>query len=472
MTSHRPPHRRATAAVLSVLLACAGAIAFPSTSAAAATTSCAAGVPVPGDYDGDGRPEQLIGVVGLGDSHDWVRYRVIPGDGSTPEWLYLGGSMGNADLNGDVCSDLVNSTGVSARLILGGPNGLDAATAQTLVLPQSADVEPGGTEGLVVADAVGLRHDGISQVAVAAYFDDEGPQGTPFLDVFTLDATGAPGTPQVITLGSVASSEAIVLAASGRTVALGLADLTVAGKVSAGGVMMFTADRTNPATLVHRTTLTQNSRGIPGTAEKGDWFGYALSMRDGRLAIGAPGESIGKARSAGSVQPLRWDEDTATWTAYRRIEQSTRGVVGTNETNDWFGYTVAVTRGLTATGSYDIAIGAREAVGKARDAGSVTVANFTKASYRTLTQNSRGIPGSAEKDDYFGASLGVVWSAATIDTLLIGAPYERATGPREVGSVIRSDGRKLSSSTKWTSIPRPEPTASLVYESWGTAFAG
>ncbi len=127
---------------------------------------------------------------------------------------------------------------------------------------------------------------------------------------------------------------------------------------------------------------------------------------------------------AGLVQPIRWHEATSTYTAYRAIHQGTRGVVGTNEAGDYFGSHVVVTRGLTATGSYDIAIGASEVVGKAYDAGSVTVANFTRPIYRTFTQNSRGVPGTAEPYDEFGGALGVVRTSATTDTLLIGASGE------------------------------------------------
>jgi hypothetical protein len=193
-------------------------------------------------------------------------------------------------------------------------------------------------------------------------------------------------------------------------------------------------------------------------------------MRDGRLAVGVPLEDTGEEEDSGAVQPILWREATATYTAYRRIEQGSKGVPGTDETKDWFGYEVTVTRGLTAKGSYDIAIGTRETVGKADDAGSVTLANFAKATYRKLTQNSRGIPGTAEKSDFFGGGIGVLRTAPTTDTLLIGAAGERADGVREIGMAVRSDGGRLSSSTKWTTLAPPAPTADLAFESWGTDF--
>ena len=162
---------------------------------------------------------------------------------------------------------------------------------------------------------------------------------------------------------------------------------------------MFSSDASAPATLEYRTTLTQTSPGVPGKAESDDSFGISLSLRDGRAAIGSE-EGIGKARSTGSVQPILWDEATSTHSAYRSIQQGTRGVPGTNKINDIFGYKVVVTRGLTAAGSYDIAIAAQEILGKPEYAGSVVVAS--KAIYRGYTHRTMGVPGTVGSYDWFG----------------------------------------------------------------------
>lgn len=171
------------------------------------------------------------------------------------------------------------------------------------------------------------------------------------------------------------------------------------------------------------------------------------------------------------MQPLRWKEARSTWAAYRAINQATAGVVGTNESGDQFGYQVQVTRGLTASGSYDIAISATEKVGNA-SAGSVTVANFTRSIYRTLTQNTKGVPGTAETADDFGGGLGVLRTSPSRDTLLIGVPGEKRQLPSPpVGYAMRSDGKKLSASTHWSSIPRFEDYNGATYTAWGRAFA-
>ncbi|MFF3642784.1 FG-GAP repeat protein [Streptomyces sp. NPDC002564] len=92
----------------------------------------------------------------------------------------------------------------------------------------------------------------------------------------------------------------------------GVADLatsaphaTVGGKDSAGQVTVTYGG----STLRHKT-FSQNSTGVPGTAESGDLFGYDLAYgdfdRDGYddLAIGAPGEDVGSDKDGGTAQIL------------------------------------------------------------------------------------------------------------------------------------------------------------------------
>lgn len=441
--------------IFGLVLALTGAAlgAVPAVAAPPAATPCAIGTPVPGDYDGDGGADQLIGVYRA----DQGVFQVLPSDGGKPYWIELGFHAErsvSADLNGDRCADAVVD---GSTLILGSPAGLDTGAARAVDVPQAA--KAGASEELVLRGAA-LKHDGIRQLVVAGWFVDREDQCCErghFVDVFPLDAAGVPGTPQVIDLAARGAYGELEVATSGRSIAVGDGELKVKGKQAAGGVFMFSASAAAPTTMKYRMLLTQNSPRVPGSVEEGDWFGRTLSFRDGRLAIGAPGEKVGKVIDAGLVQPIRWHEATSTYTAYRAITQGTRGVVGTNEKYDNFGLEVVVTRGLTGTGSYDIAIGAAEAVGKAYGAGSVTVANFTKAGYRTYTQNSKGIPGTAERNDDFGSAIGVLGTSATTDTLLIGAPGE-SSGGKAGGYVIRSDGRKLGSATKWTSIPQPGDT--------------
>ena len=64
--------------------------------------------------------------------------------------------------------------------------------------------------------------------------------------------------------------------------------------------------------------LDQNSAGVPGVAEAGDRFGRSLdsvnvnSIGTTRLAVGVPGEDVGAAGNAGSVQLFSSNESTLT----------------------------------------------------------------------------------------------------------------------------------------------------------------
>ncbi|GAB3982867.1 FG-GAP repeat protein [Actinoallomurus acanthiterrae] len=88
--------------------------------------------------------------------------------------------------------------------------------------------------------------------------------------------------------------------------AIGAPDATV-GKATKAGAVAVAYGSKNGLSTARRQVITQNSAGVPGTAEKGDHFGATLAVgdfnRDGYsdLAIGAPGEDIGNKKDAGSL---------------------------------------------------------------------------------------------------------------------------------------------------------------------------
>ncbi|MES4890058.1 FG-GAP repeat protein [Streptomyces sp. NPDC096012] len=87
----------------------------------------------------------------------------------------------------------------------------------------------------------------------------------------------------------------------------------------------------------------QNSPGVPGTAEKGDAWGNDLSVADvdgdGRadLAVGAPGEDVGTVADAGAVWLLRGSREGLTGTGAQSFDQNTAGVPGTAGADDSWG---------------------------------------------------------------------------------------------------------------------------------------
>ncbi|PKT73440.1 esterase [Streptomyces populi] len=90
-------------------------------------------------------------------------------------------------------------------------------------------------------------------------------------------------------------------------------------------------------------TWTQDSPGVPGTAEAGDRWGAELSAGDtdgdGQpdLAIGAPGEDVGSVRDAGAVWTLRGTRGGLTATGARSFDQNSPGVPGVAEASDHWG---------------------------------------------------------------------------------------------------------------------------------------
>lgn len=440
----------------------------------AATTPCAAGLPLESDFDGDGLAEWVVGATRGEATHHFLR----PGDGGAGVWLPETGGVRAADLNGDLCADALLFEGGHEpwlKAALGTPDGLDVAGATDVTLPRAADVA-GDPRRSLVFQAAGLRHDGLTQIVLSGRhiidLEEEGPEPYgPFVDVLTLDGSLSLTAAQVLEVDEDSRRAwdfGDALAVSGRTIAVGHPSGDVGDRSYAGAVLIYTADAADPAHFGFRKRLTQNSAGVPGTAEAFDGFGGALAMRDGRLAIAATRESDGRRWSSGLVQPIRWNEATLTYKAYRAITQDTPGVPGSNEEGDEFGLDLAIARGLTATGSWDIVIGAAESYGSREDAGSVTVANFTRSLYRTWTQATKGMPGNPEEDDDFW-HVSVARGAAGVDTVLIGAPGEDSGGVANVGRVVRSDGKKLTSRTTWTTVPVPA-SAPADLRHWGLDF--
>ncbi|KUO15448.1 FG-GAP-like repeat-containing protein [Streptomyces dysideae] len=92
------------------------------------------------------------------------------------------------------------------------------------------------------------------------------------------------------------------------------------------------------------------------------------------------------------------------------VHQDTAGVPGGGETGDHFGS--AVTTGdINGDGYADVAVGARgEDLGTKRDAGMVTVlfgsaSGLTTTGAKGYTQDTSGVPGTAESQDSFGSAV-------------------------------------------------------------------
>ncbi|WP_030566569.1 FG-GAP repeat protein [Streptomyces aureocirculatus] len=94
---------------------------------------------------------------------------------------------------------------------------------------------------------------------------------------------------------------------------------------------------------------TQDSAGVPGTAERGDNWGADLSVADTNkdgyadVAVGAPGEDIGTVADAGAVWVLRGSAAGVTATGAKSWDQNSADVPGTAEKGDKWGAQVRLT---------------------------------------------------------------------------------------------------------------------------------
>lgn len=213
---------------------------------------------------------------------------------------------------------------------------------------------------------------------------------------------GVPGSP--VRNGGFGSA----LSAEGTVVAIGAPGQTVSGAVGAGAVVLVNDAPADRVGSFAPREITQNSPGVAGTAEAQDHFGAAVHLAWDpahaayHLAIGAPGEDVGSAADAGTVDVLRFPFDTPTrWSAVG-YDQNSAGVAGTAERGDAFG--TAVTAFAQPSGELITLVGSPgEDVGSVRDAGMVqAVGTSTNPSW---TQSSAGIPGAPETGDRMGATL-------------------------------------------------------------------
>ncbi|MFD7701709.1 FG-GAP repeat protein [Streptomyces caelestis] len=89
--------------------------------------------------------------------------------------------------------------------------------------------------------------------------------------------------------------------------------------------------------------VTQDTAGVPGTAELGDGFGTDLSLSDvdgdgyADLAVGAPGEDVGTVTDAGGVWVLRGSASGLTTTGVKSYNQDSAGLPGAVEQGDHWG---------------------------------------------------------------------------------------------------------------------------------------
>lgn len=161
--------------------------------------------------------------------------------------------------------------------------------------------------------------------------------------------------------------------------------------------------------------FTRDSPGVRGNAQQADHFGDALAAGDfdadgfADLAIGILFDKAG-GLNGGAVVVLSGSAAGLTGAGAQFWTQDSPGVPGASELQDAFGVSLA-TGDVDGDGIADLAVGApQESLGAVADAGAVNLlfgsaAGLTGAGSQVFTQDSPGVPGTAEHDDLFGGAL-------------------------------------------------------------------
>jgi hypothetical protein len=207
---------------------------------------------------------------------------------------------------------------------------------------------------------------------------------------------------------------------------------------NAGAVYRYSLSPTGQVALLD--TITQDSPLVPGAAETGDRFGEVLFAQGGGTMVGVPHEDIGSAVDAGIVQVLNLapnpTDDISAVTDLAAADswsQDSPGMPGKAESGDRFGS--ALLPGLVGVPGED--------VGHLKNAGSVASLSHPADESTAATpgqvwsQNSSGVPGTAEAGDQFGAALGIgIYSCHESSRLAVGSPGEDLHGQADAGAVM------------------------------------
>ncbi len=307
-----------------------------------------------GDFDGDGKADLAVGsssntiyVLKGGFNSSGTpggRYTIKPPIvNGTNDYPFGPMSLTAGDVNGDKLTDLIVD-GYETQTDYGwNTNYYVPGTASGLSVASAKALKPG------IITAVGdINGDGYGDIVSGAGWDATTDDGTPVPDA-------ANGGKVNITYGSAS------------------------GPAGTSGI-------------------TQNTGNVPGTSEKGDGFGWDLDMGDINgdgfqdLVVSAPTEDIDGVSNAGMVTVMYGTASgVRVSSGVQAFAQSTAGVPGDDEKNDYFGADVKLDD-VTGDGKADLVIGSYENAGN----GGLTYlpsngTTITTSGARTIAPSTSGV---------------------------------------------------------------------------------